>query len=85
MIRERQMLVADRYVRLCGVGSNEITSTDVSADDYSLTIKAQPKGSEVYIAIRIRTARPVDKCDSVRTAAQTKGSVQKQLSDLKAT
>jgi hypothetical protein len=42
--------VADRYVRLCGVGSNEIASTDVSADDYRLTIRLSRKVPE-YISL----------------------------------
>jgi hypothetical protein len=30
--------IASRFVRHCGVASSEIISTDVSADDYTLTI-----------------------------------------------
>ncbi len=44
------MFVADRYVRFCGVSSNEIDSTEVSADDYTLTIKLSRKIPE-YVSL----------------------------------
>ena len=78
------MLVADRYVRFCGVGSNEITSTDVSADDYTLTIKLSRKVPK-YISL-FAFGLP-GRSISVTASGQQqklKGPVHKQLSDLKA-
>ena len=40
------VLIADRYARRCGIASNEIISTDVSADDNTLTITLNRKVPE---------------------------------------
>jgi hypothetical protein len=40
------VLIADRYARRCGITSNEIISTDVSADDNTLTIRLSRKVPE---------------------------------------